>query len=155
MSYPILKQASFENRWLSKSMFGTCSTPWPARLIYKSNVECIFLNRNNGQMTSIFNTNRKYPRMHVYCKIGDSSPNVWRVVAQTSHISHNSESKWPKWPWRSRSMTSILNTDQEYPRMHVCCKFDDSSPKSVMSCNADKPNFLEFSVKKGQNYLEG
>ena len=27
--------------------------------------------------------------------------------------------KWPKWPWRSRSMTSIFNTSREYPRMHV------------------------------------
>ena len=27
---------------------------------------------------------------------------------QTNRISKNSESKWPKWPWRSRSMTLIF-----------------------------------------------
>ena len=61
-------------------------------------------------------------------KFGDSSPNLWSVIMQTSQISYNSESKWPKWPWRSRSMTHIFNTCQEYPRMHLWCKFGDSSP---------------------------
>ena len=32
-----------------------------------------------------------------------------------------------KWPWRSLSMTSIFNTNWEYPTMHVWCKFCDSS----------------------------
>ena len=35
-------------------------------------------------------------------------------------------SKWPKWPWRSRSMTPTVNTKWEYPMMHVWCKFEDS-----------------------------
>ena len=38
-------------------------------------------------MTSIFNTSREYPRMQVWCKFGDSSPNLWRVIEQTSRIS--------------------------------------------------------------------
>ena len=52
-------------------------------------------------MTSIFNTSWEYRRMHVWCKFGDSSPNLWRVLVRTSQISQNSESKiedqgqWP------------------------------------------------------------
>ena len=79
-------------------------------------------------MTSIFNTSLKYPRMHVWCKFGDCSPNLRWVMTQTSRISYNSESKWPKWPWSSWSMTSIFNNSQEYPRMHVWCKFGDCIP---------------------------
>ena len=32
-----------------------------------------------------------------------------------------------KWPWKSRSMTSIFNNIWENPRMHIWCKFGDSS----------------------------
>ena len=39
----------------------------------------------------------------------------------------NSKSKWPKLPWRSRSMASIFSTNCEYPMMHFWCKFGDSS----------------------------
>ena len=97
-------------------------------------------------MPSIFNSSRKNPkihiwwkfgdsssnplkvtkwdclRMHVWCKFGDSSPNLWRVIARTSRISYNSESKWPKWPWRSRSITPIFNTNREHAEMHVWYK---------------------------------
>ena len=52
-------------------------------------------------------------KMHIWCKFGDSSS--------------KSESKWPKWPWRSRSTTSIFNISWEYPMMHVWCKFGDSN----------------------------
>ena len=34
-----------------------------------------------------------------------------------------------KWPWRSRSMTPIFNTTGENPKMHIWCKFDDSTSK--------------------------
>ena len=34
-------------------------------------------------MTPIFNTNREYPMMHVWCKFGDSSSNLWRVIVRT------------------------------------------------------------------------
>ena len=37
-------------------------------------------------MTSIFNTSRECPRMHVCCIFGDSSPNPWRVIARTSKV---------------------------------------------------------------------
>ena len=81
-----------------------------------------------GQMTSIFNTSREYPRMQIWCKFGGFCPNLWRVITRTNRISYNSGSKWPKWPWRSRSTTSIFNTSWEYLRVHVWCKFGDSSP---------------------------
>ena len=64
------------------------------------------------------------------------------------------DEKWPKWPWRSRSMTSIINTSREYPRMHVWSKFGDSSLKSMTSYRADKPNFLEFWVKMAKMTLK-
>ena len=59
-------------------------------------------------MTAIFNTSWEYPRMHVWCKFGDSSPNLWWVITRTNQISLSSESKWPKWPWRSQSMTCFF-----------------------------------------------
>ena len=133
--------------------------------VYKSNIEYSFLSRNDGQMTlkvkfnyshfqyqlresqdaylvipaqihykkkkkkkskwpkwcwrsrsmtSIFNTSGEYPRMHVWYKFGDYSPNLRRFVAHTSQISKNSESKWTKWPWSSRSMTSFFNTSRVF-----------------------------------------
>ena len=78
-------------------------------------------------MTSMFNTSREYPRVHVWCKFGDSSPNLWRVMARINRIFYNSETKWPKWPWRSRSMTPIFKTNRECLMIHVWCKFGDSS----------------------------
>ena len=46
-------------------------------------------------MPPIFNTSRDYPRMHVWNEFGDSSPNLWWVIAPTTQISRNSKSKWP------------------------------------------------------------
>ena len=37
--------------------------------------------------------------MHAWCQFSDSNPNLWQVILQTSQISYNFESKWPKWPW--------------------------------------------------------
>ena len=102
-------------------------------------------------MTSIFNTSTSWgnPKMHIWCKFLDSSSNPLQVIMQTSQISKNSKSKWPKWPWMSRSMTSSFNTSQEYHRMHVWCKFGDSSHI------CDKlSNFLEFWVKMSKMTLK-
>ena len=44
----------------------------------------------------IFNISKKCPRIHVWCKFGDSSSNPLQIVTLTSWISKNSESKWPK-----------------------------------------------------------
>ena len=61
-----------------------------------------------------------------------------------------------KWPWWSRSMTSVFNTSWEYPRIHVCLAqilmivaqiYDDFSHKQ-----AKFPRILSLN---GQNYLEG
>ena len=35
-------------------------------------------------MTHIFNISWEYLRMHVWCKFGDSSSNLWRVIVRTS-----------------------------------------------------------------------
>ena len=96
-------------------------------------------------MTSIFNTSWEYPRMHVWCKFGDSSPNLWRVIARTSHFLEFWV-KMAQWPRRSRWMTSIFNTSWEYPRMHVWCKFGDSST-NLWRVIARTSHFLEFWVK--------
>ena len=40
-------------------------------------------------------------------------------------------------------MTSIFNTNPEYPKMHAWCKFGDSSSKSVTSYRADKEKFTD------------
>ena len=78
-------------------------------------------------MTPIFNIDQEYPMMHIWCKFSNSSSNSLKVSMQKSHIFKNSKSKWPKWLWRSRSMTSIFDSFHEYPMMHVWCKFSDSS----------------------------
>ena len=64
------------------------------RSVYKSNIECSFLSRNDGQMTwrsrsmtSIFNTCWENPKMHIWCKFGDSSSKPLQVITQTSQIS--------------------------------------------------------------------
>ena len=64
-------------------------------------------------MTSVFNNNRENPKMHIWCKFGDCSSNplqVIMVIMQTSQISKNFKSKWPKWLWRTRSKTSIFKS---------------------------------------------
>ena len=130
-----LTEKFYKKKRITRACLGRVSPLGRPRSVYKSNVECSFLSRNNGQMiwrsrpmTPIFNTSREYPTMHAWCQFGDPSPNLWWVIARRSRISYNSKSKWPKWPWRSRSMTSIFNTSRVYPRMHVWCKFGDSSP---------------------------
>ena len=119
---------------LSRVRLGCLAPLGRPRPVYKSDVECCFVSRN-GQMTlkvkvnafhfhyqlresqdaylvqiwwfwlksvksycldklkflefwiKIFNTSWEYPRMHVWCKFGDSSPNLWRVIMQKSWIS--------------------------------------------------------------------
>ena len=54
---------------------------------------------------------------------------VWAGLDQYTRATLNAISwvEMAKWPWKSRSMTSIFNTHWEYPMMHVWCKFGDSS----------------------------
>ena len=64
---------------------------WP-RSIYKSNIECCFLSQNgkltwrSRSMTPIFNNNWENPKMHIWCKFGDSSSNPFQVIARTNQI---------------------------------------------------------------------
>ena len=44
---------------------------------------------------------------------------------------------------KSRSMTLIFHTSQEYPRMHFWCQFGDSSSNYVTSHCADKVKFTD------------
>ena len=67
------------------------------------------LSLNEGQITlkvqvSDPHFNQYQPRMHVWCQFGDCSSNLWPFIVRTMHL----ESKWPKWPWRSRSLTSFF-----------------------------------------------
>ena len=118
--------------WLKKSTFGTCSTSWPAYISIQEQRWMQFLEsewwpndlKGQGQWLPFSIIAKRITR----CIFGDSSSNLEQVIIQTSQISKNSKSKWHKWSWRSTSMTSIFNTSWEYPRMHVWCKFGDSSP---------------------------
>ena len=92
--------------------------------------------------------------MHIWCKFGDSSSNLLQVITETSQISKNSKSKWPKWSGRPKLMTSIFNTSREYPRMHVWCKFCDSSPK-LWGVITHKPKFPRILSQNVQHDLEG
>ena len=127
--------AANDENLITRARLGRVAPLGRPRSVYKSNVECSFLNGmmakwpwRSRSMTSISNNSRENTKMHIWCKFGDSSSNPLQVITQTSQISKNSMSKWPKWPWRWRSTNSIFNTSWEYSRMHVWCKFGDSSP---------------------------
>ena len=98
-------------------------------------------------MPPIFNISCENHKMHIWCKFGDFSSNPLKVIGQTRLNSYNSKSKWPKWHWRSKSMTSIFNTSWEHPRMHVWCKFGDSYPNLW--------RVIMLTSQNGQNDLEG
>ena len=121
---------------VNNSMLGHVTHHGQPRSVYKSHAECRFLEFwvkmatwpwRSRSMTLIFNISWENPKMHIWSKLGDSSSNPSQVIARTSQIPWNSEWKWPRWPWRSMSMTSIFNTSWEYPMKHVWCKFGDSS----------------------------
>ena len=82
--------------------------------VYKNHFDCCFLEFwvemakwpwRSRSMTSIFNTGQENPKMHIWCKFADYSSNPLKVIVWKSWILSNSKAKWPKWPWRSRSMT--------------------------------------------------
>ena len=138
-----------------KGTFGTCSTPLAgldqytrATLNGVSWFKTIAKCWKSRSMTSIFNTHWENSKMHIWCKFSDYSSNPLQVITETNPISKYSKSKWPTWPWRSRSMTSIFNTNRENPRMHVWCKFGDE-----LSCG--QVEFPRILSQNGQNDLEG
>ena len=96
--------------------------------VYKGNVEMPLLGFEmavwpwwSRLMTPVCYTSQANLQMHIWRKFGDSSSNPCQVIVRTSQISYNSESKWPKWLWSSRSMTPIFDTRQEWPMMHIWC----------------------------------
>ena len=71
--------------------------------------------------------------------------------ATLNTISCNPDSKWP---WRSRSRTLVFNTSQENLKMHIWCKFDDSS-SNLFQVIAWTSQISENSESNGQNDLDG
>ena len=92
-------------KYWTRARLGRVAPLGRPRSVYKSNVECSFLSRNDGQTTlkvkvndPISNTTWENPKMHIWCKCGDSCSNPLPVIMQRSQICQNSKSKWPKWP---------------------------------------------------------
>ena len=143
-------------------MFGQV-TPlgWP-RSVYKSDIECCFLKFwiktakwpwKSRSITPIFNTSCGNSKMHAWCKFGDCSSNPLQVITWTNRIY---KSKWPKWPWRSRSITPFSIPAKNIPERACFVQIWWLYLKSITSYLAEKPNFLEFCVKLAKkNYLEG
>ena len=120
---------------MKNSTFVMCNTPWIACIIALEQRWMSFTESklpkyfsDQGQWLPFFNTNSENPKMHIWCKSVDSSSYRWKVIVQTNQIYYDFKSKWPKWPWRSKSKTSIFNTSRDYLIMHVLCKFGYSSP---------------------------
>ena len=107
-------------------------------------------------MPAIFKTDVRIPRWifganlvilaQIHQKLSCGQKKPWN--------SYNSESKWPKWPWRSRSMTSIFNTSWAYPRMRVWCKYGDFNP-NLDELSHRQDEFPRILCQNGQNDLEG
>ena len=108
----------------------------------------------SSSMTSIFNTICENPKMHIWCKFGDSSSNTLQVIARTSQIFQNSKSKWTKWPWRLRTMIPIFNTSSANLRMHVLCKLWWFYLTSVGVLSYGQAEFPRILSQNGQNDLE-
>ena len=95
-------------RTTTRARLGRVTPLGRPRSVYKSIIECRFLSRNGpndlegqGQWppfsisaerfpswrsrstTPIFNTNWDYSMIHVWCKFGDPSSNLWRVIVRT------------------------------------------------------------------------
>ena len=76
------------------------------------------------------------------------------LVCGQSQISLNSESKWPKRPWRPRSMTSILYTKKGIPG----CMFGANLVILAQICDelsGGQAKFPWILGQNGQNDLEG
>ena len=71
-------------------------------------------------MTSILNTTREYPRMNVWCKFDDSTPNLWGVIVRKSR---NVLEFWVK----MAKMTLKVQVNDPYfkyqPRVSPWCMF--------------------------------
>ena len=105
-------------------------------------------------MTSIFNNSRENPKMHIWCKIGDSSSNPLQVITQTSQISKNSKSKWPIWLERQGQWPPFSIPAESILWCMFWCKFGDSSP-NLDELSRGQAKFPKILSQNGQNDLEG
>ena len=97
-------------------------------------------------MSPIFNTNCENPKMHIWCKFGDSSSNPLKVITRTGRNSSNSESKW-QWPLFSIPAESIPGCMFGANLVILAHIYDE------ISCGqAEFPRILR---QNGQNDLEG
>ena len=124
--------------------------------VYKSNIECSFLGRNDGQMTLTVEVNDFHFQYQPRVSQDVYLVQIWslQVIMQTNQISKNSKSKWPKWPWRSRSMTSISIPTEGIPG----CMFGAYLVILAQICEELSHRQAEFPrilSQNGQNDLEG
>ena len=90
----------------------------------------------NGQMIFnqilkvkvIFNTSCRIPCYIIGAKSGNSSSNPLQVIAGQGKFARILSQNGQNDLEGQKSMSPIFNTSWEYPRMHVWCKFGDSSP---------------------------
>ena len=103
-------------------------------------------------MTFTFNTSWEYPRMHVCCKFGGSSPNLWRVIAAKfprilSQNGQNDLEGQGQWPPFSKPAESIPGYMFGANLVILAQIYDE------LSCwEAKFPRILS---QNGQNDLEG
>ena len=70
-------------------------------------------------INTIFNRLLEGSMIHILCKFGDHRFKSWRVTARTSPFLADLDRFSPKWPWRSRSNTTIYNTVRELLKIHL------------------------------------
>ena len=96
-------------------------------------------------MTPIFNTSRKNPKMHNWCKFGDSSSIHYKLSLRQATflriLSQNGR------PWRSKSMTSISIPAESIPG----CMFGANLVILAQICDELSYRQAEFPRILGQN----
>ena len=121
-------------------------------------------------MTTIFNTSPEYPKMHVWCKFGDSRPNLWRVIVQTSKVYGRTDRQmqatiplWPERPWAKncspkrqeeagiQQRMTKSSTDWERPTISCPTKFEPNAI-STLSVNVQKL-FNQSEAMKQQEFI--
>ena len=132
---------------------------WP-RSVYKSNVECNFLSRNDGQTLKIkvnylhFQYHWANPKRHIWYRFGDSSSNPlqisWRQVKFRRILSQNvqndleGQGQWPPFSIPTESIPGCMFGANLVILAQIC---EDLSHRQ-----AEFPRILR---QNGQNDLEG
>ena len=110
--------------------------------------------RRSRSIDTIFNRVLKGPKIHIWCKFGDPSSKIWHIIAWTSLFLADFDRFDPKWPWRSRSISTIFNWGVKDPKIHIWCKFGDPSSKPRRVIARTSP-FLSIWTVLAPNDLEG